>query len=429
MTNTNHKSPKQRFVDLIHTSLTKSTHFIILRGEKNESDVDLMLAKGYALKAIKILAESGQLFGFKLILVRNAEYVIHLCFVNTENIVEKLQVIKLDIADGLCWRSIGKDLWGHHLLTLSQTNYHQARITCNCIQKYMCTGDEQYLDGTLSYVRKYWDKQREKSILLNQAKADHFQAKNKILTLWKIRLISCFGSISKTNLILFATKLMRAKLVWRQKAKGIVISFSGIDGSGKSTNAKMLLSALESAGYSKCKFFHFLPNWIPSPHQLIKRNSIEESRKAYFTPYSKEVSRKPLSLLRLSYYLICFLVAKIQFKILVAKGYTLILDRSYLDFAVDPERARIKIRNIPTVIHRILFLDGIHFILLPPPEIAIGRKQELTIEKASQLNKSYENLSNHLANINYIRAVNSSEVIESILNRLSMFTLQQVSDD
>ena len=123
------------------------------------------------------------------------------------------------------------------------------------------------------------------------------------------------------------------------------------------------------------------------PHQLFRRTKTASN---YTKPYSEPpVASRINGGLRLGYYIFAFVVAKFALWIGSRRGQQIILDRSFLDFASDPTRSRIPFSRLPQWLVRLLVPTGTLFYLDASPTTVVSRKGELSIEKATFLQRAY----------------------------------------
>lgn len=193
------------------------------------------------------------------------------------------------------------------------------------------------------------------------------------------------GSDCTFNVSFFAdVPGLKFKLV---KESGLVLGISGLDGSGKSTLVDRFIDAHRKTGSAEPLVVHLLPSWIPLPHKIVRRSKTENN---YTRPYSEPpVSSRLNGLVRISYYLCAFTLARFSLWFGAKRGQLIVLDRSFFDFASDLTRARIPAYRLPTFLLRALMPSGMLIYLDASPENVVARKGELSLDKAKMLQERY----------------------------------------
>lgn len=151
--------------------------------------------------------------------------------------------------------------------------------------------------------------------------------------------------------------------------KGILIVFTGIDGSGKTTQAKLLIEDLKERGinasYVWCRWQPYL---LRPVIKMWKNKKVKETREAVFSDYTKiqnekkKILRDPLlrSLWLLSFYVDYGLQTFFRVKIKLLKSGVVVSDRLFYDSLIDQavnlgERGEGLIRSLDSWWMRFLF--------------------------------------------------------------------------
>ncbi len=114
--------------------------------------------------------------------------------------------------------------------------------------------------------------------------------------------------------------------------------------------------------------------------------------------------------MRLSYYLLAFLIAKVALRWAMVRGRVVIMDRSFMDFVADLARAKIPHRSLPEPVIRMSAPKGCLMFIDAQPETVVRRKGELTREKAEELRGRYL----HVARILGATVVNGDDVQDTV---------------
>jgi hypothetical protein len=185
-----------------------------------------------------------------------------------------------------------------------------------------------------------------------------------------------------------------------------------------------LIAAYRKAGGVEPQLVHLLPDWIPLPHQIVRRRKTQSN---YTRPYSEPpVSSRLNGALRLAFYLCAFTLARLSLWIGMKRGRLLMLDRSFLDFASDLTRARIPARSLPAWLLCALMPVGRLFYLDASPEVVVARKGELTLEKARSLRASYIDTCNTVGVTLLHGDCTADAVFRELLCHLSKVYMQRI---
>lgn len=177
------------------------------------------------------------------------------------------------------------------------------------------------------------------------------------------------------------------------RPKGVFLSVSGPDGSGKTTVIDAVIAQLRTTyGSDSVVYRHFRPAALPRIADVVKAaHAIEKVDADYSNPHRAKPSGFLGSLVRLGYYYSDYLIGYFRSvrPVLLRRQITL-FDRYYYDMICDPGRSRIRLP------YWILRLAG---LLLPLPRYAFfihvdadeiyRRKQELSLERIKELNGRY----------------------------------------
>ncbi len=190
---------------------------------------------------------------------------------------------------------------------------------------------------------------------------------------------------------------------------GLMITFLGTDGSGKSTVMERVERDLGPAFWEK-KQYHKRP--LSSPFRWVKKYGLrppktEKNKEGGgdpatgFNPHALRSRGAAYSLTKLGFWWADFLLLGYIGEVLprLMRPSLLLFDRYYQDLLVDPRRyhyggplwmARLVGRFVPQP-HLIILLDA-------PPEVLRSRKQELPLEEVTRQREAYLNLVRPLSN-------------------------------
>jgi thymidylate kinase len=219
-------------------------------------------------------------------------------------------------------------------------------------------------------------------------------------------------------------------LVYRCKERllpyGEFISFSGPDGSGKTTVLDMAREKLAMAfRMGEQNTFHFRPSVLPRIAELAKNAKLVDNVDSnYSEPHRANPSGPLGSFMRLAYYALDYLVGYMKvIRPILVKRELVISDRYFYDLIADPGRSRIA---LPLGLLRFLFrlIPGPHtaFFILASPERIRERKQELPLDTIAALNRRYLALAKKNGNVLVINnnaepEKAAVEIVEAVITR------------
>ena len=189
--------------------------------------------------------------------------------------------------------------------------------------------------------------------------------------------------------------------------RSMVISFMGVDGSGKSTLIKLLRKKLKNK-FKKIRYIHLRPYII-----LLDKSTVQSNPHEF-----KFTWPMPINLVRVFYWLIIY---KFFFYFFANKKNQIIFfDRYVYDLIIDPIRYKF---NLPIQISR-LFLKyfpepDMYIFLNAPIKTLLKRKKELSIKELKRQIKSYRNILKHKKNVIFINS-------EKPKNKIIFYLLKKI---
>lgn len=180
--------------------------------------------------------------------------------------------------------------------------------------------------------------------------------------------------------------------------KGLVITFSGVDGAGKTTIMDNTEQLLKEKYKAKIVRLRHRPQILPILSAYKYGKAEAEKRAAETMPRTGGNKSGIGSLVRFVYYYLDYLLGQfvIYFKYTL-RGYTILYDRYYFDFIVDFRRSNININpKVPKFLYNFVFKPDINIFLYASPEVILKRKQELPSDEIVTLTKNYKALFSEL---------------------------------
>jgi thymidylate kinase len=210
------------------------------------------------------------------------------------------------------------------------------------------------------------------------------------------------------------------------KRPGLIITFSGVDGAGKSTLISKVKYNLEKKLRKRVVVIRHRPSLFPILSAWTKGKKVAESEASSQLPRQGNNSSILSSILRFSYYYLDYLIGQfvvsIKYKL---RGFVVLYDRYYFDFINDSKRSNIVLPSYLTRFgYSFLLKPNINFFLYANPKIIRSRKKELDSQTISYLTKKYKILFKELnekdSKNQYISIENSdlSKTLNSVVDRI-----------
>ena len=174
-----------------------------------------------------------------------------------------------------------------------------------------------------------------------------------------------------------------------------IITFSGVDGAGKSTIIEYVEKELKSSGFRVIKK-RSRPQILPilSSFKHGKQNAENIATEAL--PRLGKNRSKLTSFLRFIYYFVDYIIGQVLISIKYKGEKDIILyDRYYFDFIVDPIRANIYLpKPLTKFFYKFIFKPDMNIFLFASPDEISRRKKELDKNTIINLTQEYEKLFN-----------------------------------
>ena len=183
----------------------------------------------------------------------------------------------------------------------------------------------------------------------------------------------------------------------------IIVSFMGVDGSGKSTLIELLRKKLKNK-FRKIKYIHLRPYLILLDKSIVQSNPHN----------SKATWPMLLNFVRILYWLIIY---RFFFHLFVNNSkHLIIFDRYAHDLMIDPIRYKFKLPNRVTKFILNLFPSPTHWIVLNAPiKVLEKRKKELPTKELKRQIRSYLNFAKQRKNSIVVNTNNSVQSSLSLI--------------
>lgn len=175
---------------------------------------------------------------------------------------------------------------------------------------------------------------------------------------------------------------------------GEIITFSGVDGAGKSTILQDTLDLLEGKFRKQVVVLRHRPSLLPilSAWKYGKENA--EKRSMSQLPRQGKNASTLSSSIRFGYYYLDYLLGQVYvWAKYVLRGKVVLYDRYYYDFIIDGKRSNI---NLPCSLSKRLFTflqkPKLNFFLYADAQTILKRKKELPAQHIEELTNGYQTL-------------------------------------
>ncbi len=213
--------------------------------------------------------------------------------------------------------------------------------------------------------------------------------------------------------------------IYRQirENQGQIITFSGVDGAGKSTIIKDMLDLLGRKYRKKVIVLRHRPSLLPIISAWRYGKEKAEQKSVERLPRQGGNKSSISSYARFAYYYLDYLLGQfyVWAKYLV-KGYTVLYDRYYFDFIIDGKRSNISITSrLPKWLYTFVAKPKLNFFLYADATTILARKQELDASVIKQLTERYQSLfkefdQKHSGTYLPIENIDKATTLQTILN-------------
>ena len=211
--------------------------------------------------------------------------------------------------------------------------------------------------------------------------------RNALLRYLAARPENCFPRRLRNGLRYLSDRLSTAR-------EGRVITFSGVDGAGKTTILNALHTELTEKFRRRVVVLRHRPSLLPILSAYRYGRAGAEARAAGSLPRQGVNQNRGASLLRFAYYLFDYLVGQMYVRLrFLARGYVVLYDRYYFDFIADPRRSNLRLgAALPKSLYRLIAKPDLNIFLYAEPELILQRKKELPAADIRQLTVRYKGL-------------------------------------
>ncbi|MBT8326535.1 MAG: hypothetical protein KJP21_02350, partial [Bacteroidia bacterium] len=172
---------------------------------------------------------------------------------------------------------------------------------------------------------------------------------------------------------------------------GFIITFSGVDGAGKSTLIEITKQRIDKQLRKSVVVLRHRPSLLPILSAWTMGKDAAEQKAASTLPRQGENKSRISSFLRFGYYYIDYVVGQFYIYIkYVLRGKVVLYDRYYFDFISDSRRSNINLPSwITTMGYNLIMKPHLNIFLYADAETILARKQELNAETITTLTNKY----------------------------------------
>lgn len=182
--------------------------------------------------------------------------------------------------------------------------------------------------------------------------------------------------------------------------RGFLVTFSGVDGAGKSTVIAQVKQELEGTFRREVVLMRHRPGLLPMLNAWRVGAAKAEELATHTLPRTGTNKGTVSSLFRFAYYFLDYAIGQwvVYFRH-VLRGRIVLYDRYYFDFMADPRRSNLHLsRTLTHALYAFVHTPKLNFFLYADSATILQRKQELSAADVEQLTQRYRSLFERLAN-------------------------------
>lgn len=217
--------------------------------------------------------------------------------------------------------------------------------------------------------------------------------------------------------------------------RGYIITFSGVDGAGKSTVISHIARSIDKELRMPVVILRHRPSLLPILSAWKYGKAAAEKRVIESLPRTGRERPGIRSWIRFAYYYSDYLLGQLYIQVrYVYRGYAVLYDRYYFDFISDSRRSNLVVPSwLSYGLYRFLLKPNFNYFLFAPTETILGRKQELDGHTINALNRKYlllfTRLREHdaLHTYNAVCNINLETTLQTIFSNIKSNRLCNVS--
>lgn len=212
------------------------------------------------------------------------------------------------------------------------------------------------------------------------------------------------------------------------KQRGFIVTFSGVDGAGKSTLIELTKKRIDKQLRKPVVVLRHRPSLLPIISALTMGKTAAEQKAATTLPRQGNNTSTLSSLIRFGYYYADYFFGQFYVYVkYVMRGKVVLYDRYYFDFINDSKRSNITLPSwITTLGYKLIMKPNVNFFLYADADTILARKQELDAKTINVLTEKYLNLfeslnkNEKLKRYHPIKNIQLEETMDTIMEALKM---------
>lgn len=212
------------------------------------------------------------------------------------------------------------------------------------------------------------------------------------------------------------------------KQRGFIVTFSGVDGAGKSTLIEITKQRIDKQLRKPVVVLRHRPSVLPIISAWTMGKQAAEQKAATTLPRLGENSSTLSSLARFAYYYTDYLLGQFYvYSKYILRGKVVLYDRYYFDFINDSKRSNINLPKwVTTLGYTFIMKPDVNFFLYADAETILARKQELDAATIEELTSKYlslfEKLNKKTTTKRYhsVKNIHLTDTVDAIMTQLKL---------
>ena len=210
--------------------------------------------------------------------------------------------------------------------------------------------------------------------------------------------------------------------------RGFIVTFSGVDGAGKSTLIDITKQRIDKQLRKSVVVLRHRPSVLPIISAWTLGKATAEQKAASTLPRQGKNSSTLSSIARFTYYYTDYVLGQFYvYAKYVLRGKVVVYDRYYFDFINDSKRSNINLPKwVTTLGYKLLMKPDVNFFLYADAETILARKQELDAATIEELTGKYLTLFEKLnttektKKYHAVKNLKLQDTVDSIMTQLKL---------
>lgn len=210
--------------------------------------------------------------------------------------------------------------------------------------------------------------------------------------------------------------------------RGFIVTFSGVDGAGKSTLIEITKQRIDKQLRKPVVVLRHRPSLLPIISAWTLGKAAAEQKAASTLPRQGKNSSTLSSIARFIYYYTDYVFGQFYvYAKYVLRGKVVIYDRYYFDFINDSKRSNINLPKwVSTLGYKLIMKPDVNFFLYADAKTILARKQELNAATIEELTGKYLTLFEKLnttektKKYHAVKNLKLQDTVDSIMTQLKL---------